>query len=144
MDEELAVEDLPVWSPIQDEQDFDGRLRKLAILTKTIDSESSLLISLKAEADALSSQLAKYMLSSGCSAKTLDGVKFTQKQRIFSKVEDKDALRNWIIENDAVDLLMTVHPSKLTAYCNEQLEQNGTIPVGVDPNFIKYFVHVKG
>lgn len=143
MSEEFSELDEVKVEPIKNESDFDERLRKLAKLTEVAKDQSEILKEVESEKEALSYQLAQYMLSSGCQSKILDGVKFTQKQRVFSKVEDKEALRQWVLENDAVDLLMTVHPSKLTAYCNEQLEQGGSTPTGVNPNFIKYFVHVK-
>lgn len=122
---------------------FESRLRELHQLSTIVEDTSESLKKVKAEHENLSYWLAQYMLSGAIKSIVLDGVAFTQKQRVFSKVEDKDALRGWIQENDAVDLLMTVHPSKLTAYCNEQLEAGGTTPTGVNPNFIKYFVHTK-
>lgn len=129
---------------IVNEEDFDSRLRKLAALTKEAMEQEVELKVTKSQVEALSISLAQYMLTSGCLSKVLDGITFKQKQRVFSKVEDKEALRQWITENAAVDLLMTVHPSKLTAYCNECLEAGGTTPKGVNPNFIKYYVQVKG
>lgn len=134
----------PPAPPIVNEFEFDIRLRKLAALIKDNEDMEAILKVHKAEADALSASLAQYMINSGCLSKVLDGITFKQKQRVFSKVEDKEALRQWITDNAAVDLLMAVHPSKLTAYCNECLEAGGTTPAGVNPNFIKYFVHVKG
>jgi hypothetical protein len=62
---------------------------------------------------------------------------------VYSKVEDKAALRQWIEENNAVDLLMSVHSSKLTGFCSEIAETGGDFPAGVNPNFIKYSVSVK-
>lgn len=144
MDEDAAeLQDVPHLPPIGNENDFDARLRVLASLGKDIEKDSAMLKVSKAQYEALSYSLAQYMLTSGCGSKVLDGIKFTQKQRVFSKVEDKEALREWILANDAVDLLMSVHPSKLTAYCNERLEEGEDTPTGVNPNFIKYFVHVK-
>lgn len=141
-EEELSEqEQLP---PIKSEDDFDTRLRALATLDREVEEKKTGLKELEARKEALSYSLAQYMLSAHCKSKVLDNVLFTQKQKIFSKVEDKEALRTWIQENDAIDLLMAVHPSKLTSYCNEQLELGGTTPAGVNPNFIKYFVHVKG
>lgn len=141
MDEDEVIE---VAIPaITGEDDFDRQLRKLAALEQDVDALSADLKEVKARKDALSEHLANYMLASGCASKCLDGIMFKKKQRVFSKVEDKEALRQWIVDNAAVDLLMTVHPSKLTAYCNEQLEAGGSTPTGVNPNFIKYFVAVK-
>lgn len=142
MDEQVSLDEAP-QTPIQSEDDFDARLRKLALLTAVCEDVSETLKKADVERDALSYQLAQYMIASGCLSKVLDGITFKQKQKIFSKVEDKEALREWITENDAVDLLMAVHPSKLTAYCNERLEAGDVTPTGVNPNFIKYFVDVK-
>lgn len=143
MDEDELAE-APQQTPIQNEEDFDTRLRKLAAATAFLEVQETAVKKLKAELEALSYSLAQYMVTAKCKSKVLDGIAFTQKQRVFSKVEDKEALRQWILENDAVDLLMAVHPSKLTSYCNEQLEQGNTTPQGVNPNYIKYYVHVKG
>jgi hypothetical protein len=125
------------------EANFDARLRDLARLAAEVDRLEAEAKQLNAEKEQLSYDLAQYMLTTGCSKKVLDGVTYTQKQKVFSKVEDKEKLREWIFQNDAVDLLMAVHASKLTAYCNEQLENGGTTPEGVNPNFIKYSVSVK-
>lgn len=142
MDDTL-LEEQPKLPPIENEAAFDARLRRLAALNaEVIVAEEGLKIK-KTELEALSYSLAQYMLTSGCAQKVLDGIKFTQKQRVYSKVEDKEALRQWIVDNAAVDLLMAVHPSKLTAYCNECLEAGGSTPTGVNPNYIKYYVHVK-
>lgn len=129
--------------PSVDEGSFDERLRNLARLAAEIDRLEAEAKQLSAEKEQLSYALAQYMLTTGCTRKTLDGITYTQKQKVFSKVEDKEKLREWIFQNDAVDLLMAVHASKLTAYCNEQLENGGTTPDGVNPNFIKYSVSVK-
>jgi hypothetical protein len=126
------------------EADFDRNLRRLAVLGSQVDEAESELKDLKAQFEELSWGLANYMLTTGCTKKVLDGIMFTQRQRVFSKVEDKEALRKWIEDNQAVDLLMTVHPSKLTGYCNECLDNGTEIPTGVNPNFIKYYVSVKG
>lgn len=142
MEEEVIAG--PAQPPIVNEFDFDIRLRKLAALVREAADMKAILKVTETEADSLSHSLAQYMITSGCLSKVLDGITFKQKQRVFSKVEDKEALRQWITDNAAVDLLMTVHPSKLTAYCNEQLEAGGSTPAGVNPNFIKYFVQVKG
>lgn len=141
VDEEIQGEETVPISV--NEETFDERLRELARLTQEADELAAKLKEVKAKEEALSYNLAQYMLKTGCASKVLDGISFKQKQRIFSKVEDKEALRQWINDNNAVDLLMTVHPSKLTAYCNEQLEQGGDTPTGVNPNFIKYYVAVK-
>jgi len=140
-DEEQSGE--PTSIPIRSESDFDDRLRTLAQLTKEVERYTGIVKELTAEREQLSYSLAMYMLNSGCQSKILDGIKFTQKQRVFTKVTDKELLHQWIVENDAANLLMAVNSSKLTAYCNEQLEQNGEIPPGVDPGFIKYSVSVK-
>jgi hypothetical protein len=140
MDEEEVALDMP---PIGNEEDFDTRLRRLSHLKGVVEDAEETLKALKAEYDGLSYALAQYMMASGCLSKVLDGISYKQTQRVFSKVEDKEALRNWISKNDAVDLLMAVHPSKLTAYCNEQLEAGGSTPDGVNPSFIKYSVKVK-
>lgn len=129
--------------PAVSEASFDADLRSLARLDAEIDRLEAEAKQLKAEKDELSYALAQYMLNTGCSKKTLDGITYTQKQKVFSKVEDKEKLREWIFQNDAVDLLMAVHAGKLTAYVNEQLENGGTTPDGVNPNFIKYSVSVK-
>lgn len=142
-EEWLMQQEVAVLTPMANEDDFDKRLMELAQATTDVDHETKKLKILKARRDALSYSLAQYMIASGCSKKVLNNIQFSQKQRVFSKVEDKEALRQWIIENDAVALLMTVHPSKLTAYCNERLEAGGETPTGVNPNYIKYFVHVK-
>lgn len=141
--EDEVLDEKPGLPPIQNETDFDVRLRALAASDKAIEEAEKLLKEIKARHEALNYSIAMYMLNSGCLSKVLDGITFKQKQRVFSKVEDREALRQWIAENDAVDLLMTVHPSKLTAYCNEQLEAGNNTPTGVNPNFIKYFVDVK-
>lgn len=143
MEEEDESGEQTTALPIRDEGDFDERLRTLAHLTQELKRYEDIVKELSARKEALSYSLAMYMLNSGCQSKILDGIKFTQKQRVFTKVEDKEALRQWIAENDAVDLVMAVHPSKLTAYCNEQLESGGDIPTGVNPSFIKYSVAVK-
>jgi len=141
MSEELME---PEVRPVQvNSQNFDDKLRELAALSSEADSLSAELKVIESSKEALSYALAQYMLNGSVKSIVLDGIKFTQKQRVFSKVEDKEGLRQWIDENNAVDLVMAVHPSKLTAYCNEQLEQGGDIPTGVNPNFIKYYVHVK-
>jgi len=126
------------------EDNFDKSLRRLAELDAMFEEAEAELKELKGQFEELSWSVANYMLSTGCSKKTLDGVTFTQKQRVFSKVEDKEKLRQWIEENGAVDLLMRVHPSALTGYCNECLENGVEIPEGVNPNYIKYYVSVKG
>lgn len=145
MDEisEIEAEEVPQLSPIDNESVFDGKLRLLANLNARSEELSKALKIIAAEKEGLSYQLAHYMLNSNCKSKELDGKKFTQKQRVYSQVEDKEALNIWIKENDMVDVLMAVHPSKLTAYCNESLEAGGDTPRGVNPNFIKYYVHVK-
>lgn len=122
---------------------FETKLQEFRVLSEFIEEVSTQLKTLKAQQENLSYWLAQYMLQGSIKSIVLHGVAYTQKQRVFSKVEDKDALRVWIMENDAIDLLMAVHPSKLTAYCNEQLENGGTTPTGVNPNFIKYYVHAK-
>ena len=137
------VEEVRRTFVVGNESDFDAHLRTLAHLTKEVERYTEILKGLNEEKEALSYCLAMYMLNSGCSSKILDGIKFTQKQRVFAKVEDKEALRQWITDNNAVDLLMAVHASKLTGYCNEQLEAGHDIPAGVNPGFIKYSVHVK-
>jgi hypothetical protein len=146
MEDELEVVEVPALPSIKGEEDFDTRLRLLAASDEAIDKASAVLKELKARHEALSYSLAMYMMNSGCKEKVLDDFKFKKKQRVFSKVEDKETLREWIIKNDAVDLLMAVHPSKLTSYCNEEKE-DGTLanetPAGVNPNFIKHFVEVK-
>lgn len=124
-------------------QNFDDKLRELRVLRETEDEQSKALKETKTQVENLSYWLSQYMLNSGIKSIVLDGTVYTQKQKVYSKVEDKEALRQWILENEGVDLLMTVHPAKLTAYCNEQLESGGTTPAGVNPNFIKYFVHSK-
>lgn len=138
-----AVPTLEKIAPILNEEDFDNRLSKLSLLETMADKAMTHAKELKAQADALSNALALYMLARDCKSKDVGGFKYTRKQRVFSKVEDKEGLRQWIMDNDAVDLLMAVHPSKLTSYCNEQLEQGGETPTGVNPNFIKYYVHIK-
>lgn len=122
---------------------FEDKLRELRVISESADEQSAALKVTKAMQENLSYHLAQYMLTSSIKSIVLDGTAYTQKQRVFSKVEDKDALREWIITNDAVDLLMAVHPSKLTAYCNEMLDAGGETPSGVNPNFIKYYVHTK-
>lgn len=124
-------------------QNFEDKLSELRVLREAADEYSKDLKEVKAREENLSYWLAQYMLNGAIKSIVYQGVAYTQKQKVYSKVEDKEALREWIGENDAVDLLMTVHPSKLTAYCNEQLEQGGSTPTGVNPNFIKYYVHSK-
>lgn len=124
-------------------QNFDEKLQEFRVMSETVSEISDKLKVAKAEQENLSYWLAQYMLTGAIKSICLHGVVYTQKQKVFSKVEDKDALRSWIMDNDAVDLLMAVHPSKLTAYCNEQLESGGTTPTGVNPNYIKYYVHSK-
>lgn len=141
--EEEVLDETPQLPPISGEADFDARLRLLAKSTAQIEEAEKALKEVKARNEALNYSIAMYMLNSGCLSKVLDGIAFKQKQRVFSKVEDKEALRKWITENDGVDLLMAVHPSKLTAYCNERLEAGAETPTGVNPSFIKYFVDVK-
>lgn len=142
MDDEGVMEE-GVSRPAISETDFDARLRELATLDEQADKLEADLKLVKAEREALSYSLAQYMLTTGCSKKVLDGITFTQKQKVFSKVEDKERLREWILQHDMVDVLMAVHPSKLTAFCNECLEAGTETPEGVNPNYIKYFVHVK-
>jgi hypothetical protein len=125
------------------ESAFDQSLRRLADLDRSLEEAKARVSELTAEFDNLSWQLSQYMMSTGCKSKTLDGIRFTQTERIYSKVEDKDALRTWIMNNDAYDLLMAVHASKLTAYVNECKENGQEIPPGVNPNFIKYSVKIK-
>jgi len=139
-DEELEE---TISTPIVTEDDFDRNLRDLARLDSEVDRLESQVKQLKAQREALSYSLAQFMLKTGCSKKVLDGITYTQKQKVYSKVEDKEVLRNWIFEHGAVDLLMAVHPSKLTSYCNEQLENGGETPLGVNPNYIRYSVSVK-
>lgn len=141
MEDEDVVAEL---RPIQvSSENFETLLMDLAILKEEIEKRSQILKSLKSEEDNMSYALAQYMMTRDIPFIGVGDKKFTQKQRVFSKVEDKEALRNWILENDAIDLVMAVHPSKLTAYCNEQLEAGGDTPSGVNPNFIKYYVHCK-
>jgi vacuolar-type H+-ATPase subunit I/STV1 len=143
MDEETLQEPIePVRFQV-DEATFDDRLRELARLSEVIDTKESELKGLATTYESLSYTLAQYMLRTECKKKELSGWLFTQKQRVYSKVEDKEALRAWIAAHDAVDLLMTVHPSKLTGYVNECVETGNEVPAGVDPNFIKYSVSVK-
>lgn len=140
-EEEVATEEKPrVRITVET---FEEQLRYLAKLSNEVDQASAALKELKDEEDMLSYALAQHMLTGAVKSIVLDNISFTQKQRVYSKVEDKEGLRAWIQEHDAVDMLMTVHPSKLTAYCNEQLEAGGETPTGVNPNFIKYYVHVK-
>lgn len=141
MDEEQEALDTPRFQV--DEATFDDRLRELARLDDIIKEKEAELKGLKATCESLSYTLAAYMLRTECKSKELSGIKFTQKQRVYSQVEDKAALRQWIEENNAVDLLMTVHPSKLTGYCNECLESGNETPAGVNPSFIKYSVGIK-
>lgn len=141
MEDEIdAVQDLP---PIRTQEEFTQRLERLAICKEIVEETEADLKSAKAQEAALSANLAAYMLAGEIKSIVVGTHTFTQKQKVFSKVEDKEALRAWIADNDAVDLLMAVHPSKLTAYCNEQLEAGGETPIGVNPNFIKYYVHIK-
>ena len=140
---EDEVEEIPRPAPITNEQEFHARLRRYADLAQEVEGKEAELKDLKASAEALSYSLAQYMMAASITSIVIDGKLFKQKQRVFSKVEDKEALRQWIRDNDAVDLLMSVHSSKLTAYCNEQLEAGGTTPAGVNPNFIKYSVSIK-
>lgn len=143
MDEEQLQEPLePVRFQV-DEATFDDRLRELARLSELIDQKESELKGLSSTHESLSYTLAQYMLRTECKKKEVSGILFTQKQRVYSKVEDKEALRQWIEQNNAVDLLMSVHPSKLTGYVNECVEAGNEIPAGVNPNFIKYSVSVK-
>lgn len=137
-EEEEAVVHIQVTT-----SNFDECLREFVSISKRADEVSAELKEIKAEQDALSYALAKYMMTGSIKSIVLDGVKFTQKEKVYSKVDDKEALRAWINDNDAVDLVMAVHPSKLTAYCNEQLEAGGDIPTGVNPNYIKYYLHAK-
>lgn len=124
-------------------QNFSEKLQEFRVKSEEVDALAASLKEAKAEQENLSYWLAQYMINGSIKNIVLHGVNYSQKQRVFSKVEDKDALREWILANDAVDLLMAVHPSKLTAYCNEQLEAGGTTPTGVNPNYIKYYVHAK-
>lgn len=124
-------------------QNFENKLSELRVLRETAEEQSAALKETKAREENLSYWLAQYMLTGSIKSIVFQGVAYTQKQKVYSKVEDKEALREWIIVNDAVDLLMAVHPAKLTGYCNEQLELGGTTPTGVNPNFIKYYVHSK-
>lgn len=126
-----------------DEATFDDRLRELARLDEIIAGKESELKGLEATHESLSYTLAQYMLRTECKRKEISGFLFTQKQRVYSKVEDKAALASWIANNNAVDLLMAVHPSKLTGYVNECVETGNEIPAGVNPNYIKYSVSVK-
>ena len=125
------------------ESAFDAKLRQLAELDRQLEEHKAELKQLTQQFDDLSWQLSQYMIQTHCKSKILDGISFTQKEKVYSKVEDKDALRTWIIDNDAMDLLMAVHSSKLTAFVNECKENGQDIPPGVNPNFIKYFVKVK-
>ena len=138
-EQEVAVPEGPAIL----ETDFDMKLRALALLVKQVEAVKENLKELERQKDDLSWRLAQFMLQTGCTRKTLDGVTFTQTQRVFSKVVNKELLRQWITDHDAVDLLMAVHPSKITGYVNECLENNTEIPAGVDPSFIKYGVKVK-
>lgn len=122
---------------------FEDKLHELRVASEAIAELSDKLKEEKGRFENLSYWLAQYMLTGSIKSIIVHGTAYTQKQKVFSKVEDKEQLRQWITENDAVDLLMAVHPSKLTAYCNEQLEQGGATPTGVNPNFIKYYVHLK-
>ena len=126
-----------------DEATFDDRLRELARLDQIVDEKKAELKGLESTHESLSYTLAQYMLRTECKKKEISGILFTQKQRVFAKVEDKVALREWIVQHDAVDLLMAVHPSKLTGFCNETMEAGGELPDGVNPSFIKYSVSVK-
>lgn len=129
--------------PVVDEAGFDRSLRRLAELDTRADELEESLKRVKSEREALSYSLSQFMLASGCSRKTLDGITFTQKQKVYAKVEDKAQLQEWIEANNAELLVMAVHAAKLNAYCNEQLEQGGDIPAGVNPSFIKYSVSIK-
>lgn len=142
MEDELLMEEDVVSISIT-QQNFEDKLRELRVLSETATEQEAILKETKAAQENLSYHLANYMLHGNIKSIVISGTAYTQKQRVFSKVEDKEALRAWITENDAVDLLMTVHASKLTAYCNETLEAGGTTPTGVNPNYIKYYVHVK-
>jgi hypothetical protein len=126
-----------------DEATFDDRLRELARLDDIISQKESELKGLQSTHESLSYTLAQYMLRTECKRKEVSGILFTQKQRVYSKVEDKALLADWITRNNATDLLMAVHPSKLTGYVNECVETGNEIPAGVNPNYIKYSVSVK-
>ena len=130
--------------PRVDEESFDASLRRLASLTQMVEETKAELKDLNGQLEGLSWSLANYMLQTGCEGKILDGIKFTQKQKAYPKVDDKEALRNWIEQNGAVDLLMRVHPSCLKGYVKECLENGVEIPEGVNPGYIQYDVHVKG
>ncbi len=142
-DEDLMeASDMPDLHPIGSEADFDSQLRHLAKLSDLVEDATATLKKLNAERFALSAHLARYMVTANCGGKTLDGIKFTQKKKVRSKVVDPDALRQWIAEDMAerVNLLMAVHNSKLTSYCSEGENE---IPPGVDPRYVQYYVHLK-
>jgi hypothetical protein len=134
-----------VRPPIQvSEASFDASLRRLAELDQMVEETKAELKDLNGQLEQLSWSIANYMLQTGCEKKVLDGITFTQKQRVYPKVEDKEALRKWIEENGAVDLLMRVHPSCLKGYVKECMENEVEIPDGVVPGYIQYYTHVKG
>lgn len=126
-----------------DDSSFDVDLRRLADLADQIDDLDAKKKLLGESFEKLSYQLAMYMEGTGCRSKKLDNVNFIKSQRVFSKVEDKEALMNWVKKNAAWDLIMAVNTSKLTGFCNECLENKQEVPPGVSPNFIKHYVQIR-
>ena len=126
-----------------DESEFDMDLRRLADLSDLIDELDAKRKAANADYDDLEYKLAQYMEQTGCDSKKLDGITFSKTQRAFAKVEDKVMLMDWIQQNNAYDLLMAIHASKVTGYTNECIANGVDTPPGVNPGYIKHGISIR-
>lgn len=63
--------------------------------------------------------------------KTQDGITVTTYIQSFARAVDKEALVNWMLDED-FDSMLTVNARTLTAFYNDRLKNNESLPPGVE------------
>jgi len=105
-------------------KDVRDRLEALARDSKVLDEEKQ----------KLQEKIAEAFQRDGLKTVNLEGLgKFTVYTTSFPRISDRDQFENWRkAQGIPFDVFYSVNAGKLRGYCNEQGEQGGPYPIGID------------
>ena len=105
-------------------KDVRDRLEALARDSKVLDDEKQ----------RLQEQIAEAFQRDGLKTINLEGLgKFTVYTTSFPRISDSEQFENWRkSQGIPFDVFYSVNAGKLRGYCNEQSEQGGPYPIGID------------
>lgn len=105
-------------------KDVRDRLEALARDSKVLEDEKQ----------SLQERIAEAFQSDGLKTVNLEGLgKFTVYTTSFPRIQDSEQFEGWRkAQGIPFDVFYSVNSGKLRGYCNEQSEQGGPYPLGID------------